>query len=152
LLLSPFWWSRISPSACRCRPRSPRLSRGVDRPVDLVREDPALRPVPDDPAWLTLLPFTLQWSLGGFAASNGVSLWAFASALGALMFSGTREAVPWFGAYLALLAVSTALEPALEPAAIPGAVQIAFFAGNLAGPPRSAISLLNRTPASRSAP
>jgi hypothetical protein len=89
-----------------------------------------------------LLPFALQWSLGGFVASSGVSLWALASALGALMFSGTREAVPWFGAYLALLAVSTALEPVLEPAAIPGAVRIAFFAGNMAGPSLVAYLLL----------
>jgi adenylate cyclase len=89
-----------------------------------------------------LLPFALQWSLGGFAASSAVSLWALASVLGAIMFSGTREAVPWFGAYLALLAVSTALEPVLDPAAIPAPVQIAFFAGNLAGPSLVAYLLL----------
>jgi adenylate cyclase len=89
-----------------------------------------------------LLPFALQWSLGGFAASSAVSLWALASVLGAVMFSGTREAVPWFAAYLALLAVSTALEPVLDPAAIPAPVQIAFFAGNLAGPSLVAYLLL----------
>jgi class 3 adenylate cyclase len=89
-----------------------------------------------------LLPFALQWSLGGFVASSAVSLWALAAALGALMFSGTREAVPWFVAYLALIAVSTALEPVLEPAPIPRAVRIAFFAGNLAGPSLVAYLLL----------
>ncbi len=89
-----------------------------------------------------LLPFALQWSLGGFAPSSVVSLWALASVLGAVMFSGTREAVPWFAAYLALLAVSTALEPVLDPAAIPAPVQIAFFAGNLAGPSLVAYLLL----------
>jgi adenylate cyclase len=89
-----------------------------------------------------LLPFALQWSLGGFAASSAVSLWALASVLGAIMFSGTREAVPWFVAYLVLLAVSTALEPVLDPAAIPVPVQIAFFAGNLAGPSLVAYMLL----------
>jgi adenylate cyclase len=89
-----------------------------------------------------LLPFALQWSLGGFAASSVVSLWALASVLGAVMFSGTREAVPWFAAYLALLAVSVALEPVLNPAAIPPPVQIAFFAGNLAGPSLVAYLLL----------
>ncbi len=89
-----------------------------------------------------LLPFALQWSLGGFVGSSGVSLWALSAALGALMFSGTREAVPWFVAYLALLAVSTALEPFLEPAAIPEPIRIAFFAGNLAGPSLVAYVLL----------
>jgi adenylate cyclase len=89
-----------------------------------------------------LLPFALQWSLGGFAASSAVSLWALASVLGAVMFSGTREAVPWFVAYLVLLAVSTALEPVLDPASIPAPVQVAFFAGNLAGPSLVAYVLL----------
>jgi hypothetical protein len=91
---------------------------------------------------MLLLPFALQWSLGGFVASSGVSLWALSSALGALTCAGTREAVPWFVAYLALLAVSVALEPVLEPAAIPEAVRIAFFAGNLAGPSLVAYLLL----------
>jgi len=75
-------------------------------------------------------------------ASSGVSLWALSSALGALMFSGTRAAVPWFVAYIALLGVSTALEPVLEPATIPSGVRIAFFAGNLAGPSLVAYLLL----------
>lgn len=91
---------------------------------------------------MLLLPFALQWSLGGFVASSGVSLWALSSALGALMFAGTREAVPWFVAYLALLGVSVALEPALEPASMPNAVRVAFFAGNLAGPSLVAYLLL----------
>ncbi|HEU4947944.1 MAG TPA: adenylate/guanylate cyclase domain-containing protein [Kribbella sp.] len=91
---------------------------------------------------MLLLPFALQWSLGGFAGSSGVSLWALTSALGALMFMGTREAVPWFAGYLALLAVSAALEPVLEPAEIPEPVRIAFFAGNLAGPSLVAYLLL----------
>lgn len=93
-------------------------------------------------ALMLLLPFALQWSLGGFVASSGVSLWALSSALGALMFSGTRAAVPWFVAYITLLGASTALEPVLEPATIPSGVRIAFFAGNLAGPSLVAYLLL----------
>jgi class 3 adenylate cyclase len=93
-------------------------------------------------AMMMLLPFALQWSLGGIFASSGVSMWALAAALGALMFSGTRQAVPWFVGYLALLAFSTALEPVLEPAAIPDPVRIVFFALNLAGPSLVAYLLL----------
>ena len=93
-------------------------------------------------ALMLLLPFALQWSLGGFVASSGVSLWALSSALGALMFTGTGEAVPWFVAYIALLTVSIALEPVLEPAAIHDAVRLAFFAGNLVGPSVVAYLLL----------
>jgi adenylate cyclase len=91
---------------------------------------------------MLVLPFALQWTLGGFAASSGVSLWALTSPLGALMFAGRREAVPWFGGYLVLLAVSTAVEPVLEPAAIPEAVRIAFFAGNVTGVSLTAYLLL----------
>jgi class 3 adenylate cyclase len=87
---------------------------------------------------LTLvLPFALQWSLGGFAASSGVSLWALTAPLGALLFVGTRPAVPWFVVYLALLAASTVLEPFLEPATIPEPVRLALFAANV-----SAVSLV----------
>ena len=83
---------------------------------------------------LTLvLPFALQWSLGGFMASSGVCLWALMSPMGALVFAGTREAVPWFALYLALLALSTALEPFMDPVVIPEWVQVAFFTGNVAG-------------------
>lgn len=88
------------------------------------------------------LPFALQWSLGGFVASSGVCLWALTSPMGALVFAGTREAVPWFGAYLGLIAISTALEPFLDPATMPAGVQIAFFAGNVAGVSLTAYLLL----------
>ncbi|HEX6331486.1 MAG TPA: adenylate/guanylate cyclase domain-containing protein [Actinomycetota bacterium] len=91
---------------------------------------------------MLLLPFALQWSLGGFIASSGVSLWALSSALGALMFSGTRRAVPWFIAYLALLGASVALEPVLEPASMPTGARVGFFAANLAGPSLVAYLLL----------
>jgi class 3 adenylate cyclase len=82
---------------------------------------------------LLVLPFSLQWSLGGFVASSGVCLWALTSPMGALVFAGRREAMPWFALYLALLALSTALEPFLDPVAVPAWVQVAFFTGNLTG-------------------
>ena len=52
-----------------------------------------------------LLPFALQWSLGGFANSSAVSLWAFTSPVGALLFVGARQAVPWFVGFAGLVAV-----------------------------------------------
>ena len=51
-----------------------------------------------------LLPFALQWSLGGFENSSAVCLWGFTSPLGALLFVGARQAVPWFLAFAALVA------------------------------------------------
>ena len=51
-----------------------------------------------------LLPFALQWSLGGFEASSAVCLWAITSPLGALLFVGARQSVPWFVAFAGLVA------------------------------------------------
>ena len=64
--------------------------------------------------WMSLvLPFALQWSLGGFEASSAVALWAFTSPLGALLFVGARQAVPWFAAFVGLVCVSVAIDPVL---------------------------------------
>ena len=49
---------------------------------------------------MLLLPAALQWSLGGFTPSSGVILWSFTAPLGALLFAGTSEAVPWFIAFV----------------------------------------------------
>ncbi len=88
------------------------------------------------------LPFALQWSLGGFIESSGVCLWALTSPMGALVFAGTREAVPWFAAYLGLLAISTGLEPFLDPVMVPGWVRVPFFAGTIGGVSLTAYLLL----------
>ena len=82
-----------------------------------------------------LLPFALQWSLGGFAASSAVGLWAFTCPIGALLFVGARQAVPWFLAFAALVAFSGAIDPALAAQApdIPQGVQVSFFVLNVLG-------------------
>ena len=82
-----------------------------------------------------VLPFALQWSLGGFENSSGVALWAITSPVGALVFVGARQAVPWFLAFAGLVVVSAAIDPALAADApeIPQGVQVAFFALNILG-------------------
>lgn len=82
-----------------------------------------------------LLPFALQWSLGGFAASSAVALWAFACPVGALLFVGTRQAVPWFLAFGALVVFSGLIDPALADGApvIPEGVAVSFFVLNVLG-------------------
>jgi adenylate cyclase len=47
---------------------------------------------------MLLLPFAMQWSLGGFRASSAVSMWAFVAPMGALVFVEPRQAWPWFAA------------------------------------------------------
>jgi len=95
--------------------------------------------------WMSLLlPFALQWSLGGFANSSAVALWAFTCPVGALLFVGARQAVPWFVAFGALVAVSGAIDPALAAGApdIPSGVVVTFFVLNILGVSTTAYVLL----------
>lgn len=82
-----------------------------------------------------VLPFILQWSVGGLRNSSAVCLWAFTSPLGALLFVGARQAIPWFLAFVGLVAVSAVVDPLVAAGAprIPGGVVVAFFALNVIG-------------------
>jgi adenylate cyclase len=94
--------------------------------------------------WTCLvLPFALQWSLGGFRNSSAVCLWGFTSPLGALLFVGTREAFPWLFAFVGLVLVSGAIDPAVASAPhIPNGVVVTFFVLNVAGVTATAYVLL----------
>ncbi|MDP9269397.1 MAG: adenylate/guanylate cyclase domain-containing protein [Chloroflexota bacterium] len=95
--------------------------------------------------WMSLvLPFALQWSLGGFRNSAAVSLWGVTSPLGALLFVGARQSVPWFLAFAGLVGASAAIDPALAAGApdIPSGVVVAFFALNILGVSTTAYVLL----------
>lgn len=85
-------------------------------------------------AMMTVLPFALQWTLGGYVASSAVSLWALVAAIGTLFFFTADESVPWFVAFLVLTIASGLLEPILSqnPAAIPEVVRMTFFVLNIA--------------------
>ncbi|MDO8484520.1 MAG: adenylate/guanylate cyclase domain-containing protein [Candidatus Limnocylindrales bacterium] len=93
---------------------------------------------------MTLLPFLLQWTLGGYVASSAVSLWALVAAIGTLFFFTADESIPWFVAFLALTLLSGLLEPTLsqDPAAIPDVIRIAFFVLNVTGVSLTAYVLL----------
>src|SRR4051812_12898278 len=95
--------------------------------------------------WMTLLlPFALQWSLGGFENSSAVCLWAITAPLGALLFVGAREGWPWFGAFVALVAFSGAIDTALsaDPPYVPGGVMVTFFVLNIVAVAATAYLLL----------
>jgi adenylate cyclase len=95
--------------------------------------------------WLSLLlPFALQWSLGGFENSSAVSLWAITAPLGALLFVGARQSIRWFAGFVGLIALSTAIDPALaaDAPAIPSAVVLAFFALTILGVATTSYALL----------
>jgi adenylate cyclase len=82
-----------------------------------------------------LLPFFLQLSLGGFIPSSGVILWSFTAPLGAMLFHGRRQAVPWFVAFAVTLGLAGVLDPivANKTAEIPAAVIVLFFVLNVLG-------------------
>jgi adenylate cyclase len=102
---------------------------------------------------MLVLPFLLQWSLGGYAASSVVSLWALIAALGALFFYTARDAIPWFIAFLLLTVVSGVLDPLLarHPAAMPDAVRTTFFVLNVVGVSLTAYLLLQYSVRARDA-
>jgi adenylate cyclase len=79
------------------------------------------------------LPFLLQWSLGGFGQSSAVALWALMAPLGALVFLDLRRALPWFVAFVALVAVSGVIDAQLTEADVPSSIVIAFFVMNVLG-------------------
>jgi guanylate cyclase len=102
-------------------------------------------------AMFLVLPFLLQWSLGGFVESGAVAIWAFVAPLGALVFYGPQQAIRWFGAFLTLVAFSAAIDGRLPAPTedIPSAVVVAFFALNILGPSITTFALLEHFVRSR---
>jgi guanylate cyclase len=64
--------------------------------------------------------------------------------LGALLFVGARQAIPWFAAFAGLVAVSAAIDPALSARStyVPGGVVVALFAMTILGVATTAFALL----------
>ena len=93
---------------------------------------------------ILVLPFLLQWSLGGFVESGAVAIWAFVAPLGALVFYGPRPAVGWFCGFAALVGFSAAIDellPAPDPPIATWLV-LTFFALNVLGPAVTTFALL----------
>jgi class 3 adenylate cyclase len=82
---------------------------------------------------ILLLPFLLQWSLGGYIASSAVSVWALVGVFGALFFFSPRQAVPWFALFAVLTVISGLIDPMLAASAppIPMGIEVWFFVLNL---------------------
>ena len=84
---------------------------------------------------LLVMPFFMQWMIGGFAASSGVAIWGILSPVGALMILGTRQSTPWFLLFLGLAFISWRLNHYFAGNAmpIPTGVKDAFFLMNITG-------------------
>jgi adenylate cyclase len=51
-------------------------------------------------ALILFTPFAMQWTIGNFVNSSGVSLWGLMAPVGAVTVLGTRQSMPWFFAWL----------------------------------------------------
>ena len=61
-------------------------------------------------ALFLFFPFVLQWSMGNFDASNGIVMWGLMAPVTAVLLYSARESIPWFVAYVVLIAASTAAD------------------------------------------
>jgi signal transduction histidine kinase len=83
-------------------------------------------------AMILVLPFALQLALGGWVDGSAVIFWSFIAVTMALLFGGPREALLWFGAYVALIVVASVAQPGLAiDNVLPRWLVSAFFALNV---------------------
>ena len=68
---------------------------------------------------ILMLPFLLQWSLGGFANGSIVMIWAFFTPLASLLSTGAVEAAFWLAAFIALTVVSALIDSTVARYAVP---------------------------------
>jgi adenylate cyclase len=86
-------------------------------------------------AMLLVMPFLMQWIIGGFEASSGVAIWAILSPVGALLILGTRQSTPWFFLFFALTIISWAMNDLFAGYALPmpAHTKHMFFIVNVGG-------------------
>ncbi len=84
---------------------------------------------------LLVMPFFMQWIIGGYEASSGIAIWAILSPIGALMILGTRQSTSWFVLFACLAGVSWYLNEQFAGNAlpIPRHVKDTFFLMNIMG-------------------
>ncbi|PKO42368.1 MAG: adenylate/guanylate cyclase domain-containing protein [Betaproteobacteria bacterium HGW-Betaproteobacteria-22] len=84
---------------------------------------------------LLVMPFFMQWVIGGYEASSGVAIWAILSPVGALMILGTRQSTPWFLLFVGLAFLSWQMNHYFAGNAmpIPPGVKDTFFLMNITG-------------------
>ncbi|MDD2832862.1 MAG: adenylate/guanylate cyclase domain-containing protein [Methylotenera sp.] len=84
---------------------------------------------------LLVMPFFMQWVIGGYEASSGVAIWAILSPVGALMILGTRQSTPWFLLFVGLAFLSWQMNHYFAGNAmpIPSGVKDTFFLMNITG-------------------
>jgi adenylate cyclase len=92
---------------------------------------------------ILLMPTSGQTATGGFLASGGVGMWGLMAPLGALVFLDVRQAVRWFGAFVAVfLATGLAGDALVSDAGFPTWFTSTMLALNVVGTASLAFTLL----------
>jgi guanylate cyclase len=84
---------------------------------------------------LLVMPFFMQWVIGGYQASSGIAIWAILSPIGALMILGTRQSTGWFILFAVLAGLSWFLNDqfTMNSLPIPTHIKDTFFLMNIMG-------------------
>ncbi len=84
---------------------------------------------------LLVMPFFMQWVIGGYQASSGIAIWAILSPIGALMILGTSQSTAWFLLFALLAGLSWFLNDQfmLNSLPIPADIKDTFFLMNIMG-------------------
>ncbi len=84
---------------------------------------------------LLVMPFFMQWVIGGYQASSGIAIWAILSPIGALMILGTSQSTAWFLLFALLACLSWFLNDQfmLNSLPIPADIKDTFFLMNIMG-------------------
>jgi len=80
-------------------------------------------------------PFVLQWQLGDFITASGFVLWGLLAPIVAVLVYSPRDSIPWFVAYIVLIAAAAGADYYLfaegaRPAPVPPKTIVVFFALN----------------------
>ncbi|MFV1921372.1 MAG: adenylate/guanylate cyclase domain-containing protein [Methylotenera sp.] len=84
---------------------------------------------------LLVMPFFMQWVIGGYQVSSGIAIWAILSPIGALMILGTSQSTAWFLLFALLAGLSWFLNDQfiLNSLPIPTHIKDTFFLMNIMG-------------------
>jgi len=88
-------------------------------------------------ALFLFFPFVMQWSLGNIISTSGIMLWGLLAPVSAILLAGPRDSIPWFVAYLVMIAMSAVFDYHLADAVLKGPVipakaSVVFFGLNFA--------------------
>jgi class 3 adenylate cyclase len=80
-------------------------------------------------------PFVLQWQIGDFITASGFVLWGLLAPVAAILVYSPRDSVPWFVAYIVLIAAAAGADYYLfsegaRPPPVPPKTIVVFFALN----------------------